>query len=156
MAKNSGGTKSSGSVASRFDLSGIPDSEKEATAGYLDRISKQNNIVTLQDIAQTAKDIFADSKVSFESAQAVVNAAENKIEELRNKSASYKIDKNRILNYLRVSNSRYRDISKVEIFETPQGNYRLYYGNQDTGLTVGKNRLISTKDELRRLGLLKE
>ena len=47
----------------------------------------------------------------------------------------------RVLSLLSVSNSRYNDVSKVTVRATPKGNWRLYYDNKDTGLTVGRREL---------------
>lgn len=44
----------------------------------------------------------------------------------------------RALNLLSVSNSRYNDASKVTVRATPKGNWRLYYDEKDTGVTVGR------------------
>lgn len=44
----------------------------------------------------------------------------------------------RALSLLSVSSSRYKDASKITVQSTPQGNWRLYYGGKDTGVTVGR------------------
>lgn len=49
----------------------------------------------------------------------------------------------RALNLLSVSNSRYNDASKVTVRATPKGNWRLYYDDKDTGVTVGHREFDS-------------
>lgn len=47
----------------------------------------------------------------------------------------------RALNYLSVANSKYKDASKITVETTPSGNWRLYYDDKDTGITVGRRYL---------------
>ena len=46
----------------------------------------------------------------------------------------------RAISLLQISSNKYTDPSKVSVLVTPMGNYRLYYGGHDTGLTVGRNQ----------------
>ena len=47
----------------------------------------------------------------------------------------------RAISLLQISSNKYNDPRKVSVLVTPMGNYRLYYGGKDTGLTVGRNQL---------------
>lgn len=61
----------------------IPQSELRATNDWLDRVRRTDTIEGVQDIARTAKAIFNQGGVSFESAKAVVDAAQKREEELK-------------------------------------------------------------------------
>lgn len=58
----------------------------------------------------------------------------------------------RALSLLRVSSSRYNDASKITVQSTPKGNWRLYYDNKDTGLTVSRKEFSG--EALDEAGLL--
>lgn len=66
-------------------------------------------------------------------------ARENKANPINAQRLS--IVEQRVLSLLSVSNSRYNDASKVTVRATPKGNWRLYYDNKDTGMTVGRREL---------------
>lgn len=45
------------------------------------------------------------------------------------------------LRLLSHSSSRYKDPDKISVMQTSSFNWRLYYDNKDTGVTVGRNQL---------------
>jgi len=47
----------------------------------------------------------------------------------------------KLLDNMRISNSKYKDINKVSVIETPMGNWRLYYDGKDTGLTAPRHKI---------------
>lgn len=47
----------------------------------------------------------------------------------------------RALNLLRVSSNKYKDANRITVMQTPSNNWRLYYDDKDTGVTVGRKEL---------------
>ncbi|MGM9687121.1 MAG: hypothetical protein ACI3YI_13005 [Bacteroidaceae bacterium] len=45
------------------------------------------------------------------------------------------------LGFLQLSSNRYNNPNKITVMQTPSYNWRLYYDNKDTGVTVGRNQL---------------
>ena len=61
----------------------IPSSEREATNRWIEWVNRTDSVERVQDIAKTAEAIFNNGQVSYESAKAVVDAAQKREEELK-------------------------------------------------------------------------
>ena len=76
------------------------------------------------------------------------------------RSARREAERNRARNYildeLSIVSSRFTDPQQVSVEITPMKNYRIWYGDYDTGLTVGRLRGGLQRSDLRRLGLIKK
>ena len=77
-------------------------------------------------------------------------ARENKANPINARRLSYV--ERRALSLLSISDSKYKDASKVTVRATPKGNWRLYYDGKDTGMTVGHREFDS--ESLERAGIL--
>lgn len=72
-------------------------------------------------------------------AKEITSARETRANPINAQRLSYV--ERRALSLLSISNSRYNDASKITVQSTPMGNWRLYYGGKDTGVTVGRREL---------------
>lgn len=77
-------------------------------------------------------------------------ARENKANPINARRLSYV--ERRALSLLSISDSKYKDASKITVRATPKGNWRLYYDDKDTGMTVGHREFDS--ESLERAGIL--
>lgn len=86
--------------------------------------------------------------------------AVNSINARQSASARREAEKLRVRKYvldeLSIVSERFTDPKEVSVEITPKGNYRIWYGDYDTGLTVGRLRAGIGKSTLRKYGLIKK
>lgn len=92
--------------------------------------------------------IAREGGVASLNAEKTARAAKREAE--RNRARKY------ILDELSIVSSRFNDPQQVSVEITPKKNFRIWYGDYDTGLTVGSLRGGITRTDLRKYGLIKK